>query len=325
MERMNNRKKALIELKNCDKYNPSFEEEFIIFRFCENQAGDNGDDDDDDDDDGLDIVSAISYKNHLSMFKEGLTAITSIYSEFWTLLLNNSQKTEEDLIKMNEYGEKINQLLEDIKSHYIEMEKLKYNDEEVLTLYSDFFQDILNDRTQAEYYRGRLRDIQGDDDGPDAGEGNDMLNINGDDFDYIFLSAEGANMGKIIKCSLGVCEKFGYIPTDLIGKNINYIMPDMYQELHKQVLLNKLNKFKTQMTQNFRNGIKNSQKAIFREVFVFGKNKLKHAIPLSMKVTLLTTQDQSELFFAARITNEELYNDFNSKKSNIRNTINNKF
>ena len=317
MERMNNRKKALIELKNCDKYNPSFEEEFIIFRFCENQAGDNGDDDDDDDDDGLDIVSAISYKNHLSMFKEGLTSITSIYSEFWTLLLNNSQKTEEDLIKMNEYGEKINQLLEDIKSHYIEMEKLKYNDEEVLTLYSDFFQDILNDRTQAEYYRGRLRDIQGDDDGPDAGEGNDMLNINGDDFDYIFLSAEGANMGKIIKCSLGVCEKFGYIPTDLIGKNINYIMPDMYQELHKQVLLNKLNKFKTQMTQNFRNGIKNSQKAIFREVFVFGKNKLKHAIPLSMKVTLLTTQDQSELFFAARITNEELYNDFNSKNPTL--------
>ena len=34
MERMNNTKKALIELKNCEKYNPSFEEEFIIFRYC---------------------------------------------------------------------------------------------------------------------------------------------------------------------------------------------------------------------------------------------------------------------------------------------------
>ncbi len=317
MERMNNRKKALIELKNCDKYNPSFEEEFIIFRFCENQAGDGGDDDDDDDEDGLDIVSAIAYRNHLGMFKEGLTNITSIYSEFWNLLLNNTQKTEEDLMKMNEYGEKINSLLEDIKGHYSEMEKLKYNDEEVLTLYSDFFQEILNDRSQAEYYRGRLRDIQGNEDGPEGGEGNDMLDINGDDFDYIFLSAEGTNMGKIIKCSLGICQKFGYIPTDLIGKNINHIMPDMYQELHKQVLVNKLNKFKTQMTQNFRNGIKNSQKASFREIFVFGKNKLKHAIPLAMKVTLLTTQDQSELFFAARITNEELYIDFNAKNPSL--------
>ena len=317
MERMNNRKKALIELKNCEKYNPSFEEEFIIFRFCENQADDDDGGDDDDDEDGLDIVSAIAYRNHLGMFKEGLSNITSIYSEFWNLLLNNSQKTEEDLIKMNEYGEKINVLLEEIKGHYIEMEKLKYNDEEVLTLYSDFFQDILNDRTQAEYYRGRLRDIQGNEDGGEGGEGNDLLDINGDDFDYIFLSAEGANMGKIIKCSLGICQKFGYMPTDLIGKNINYIMPDMYQELHKHVLINKLNKFKTQMTQNFRNGIKNSQKASYREIFVFGKNKLKHAIPLAMKVTLLTTQDQGELFFAAKITNEELYNDFNSKNPTL--------
>ena len=48
------------------------------------------------------------------------------------------------------------------------------------------------------------------------------------------------------------------MPTDLIRKNINYIMPDMYQDLHIHVLINKLNKFKTQMTQNFRNGIKNS-------------------------------------------------------------------
>ena len=39
MERMNNTKKALTELKNCEKYNPSFEEEFIIFRYCENNKG----------------------------------------------------------------------------------------------------------------------------------------------------------------------------------------------------------------------------------------------------------------------------------------------
>ena len=40
---MNNEKKALIELKNYDKYNPSFEEEFIIFRYCENNSGQESD------------------------------------------------------------------------------------------------------------------------------------------------------------------------------------------------------------------------------------------------------------------------------------------
>jgi hypothetical protein len=56
MERMNNTKKALIELKNCEKYNPSFEEEFIIFRYCENNAGQENDaeDEGDDDEEGLD-------------------------------------------------------------------------------------------------------------------------------------------------------------------------------------------------------------------------------------------------------------------------------
>ena len=81
------------------------------------------------------------------MFKECLTNITEIYTE--------------DLTKMNEYGEKINKLIEEIKINYEEMEKIIYNDEEVLSLYSDIFQDILNDNTQAEYYRSRLRDIQG--------------------------------------------------------------------------------------------------------------------------------------------------------------------
>ena len=38
-----------------------------------------------DDDDGLDIVSAIAYRNHLGMFKEGLTNITSILFQFQNL------------------------------------------------------------------------------------------------------------------------------------------------------------------------------------------------------------------------------------------------
>ena len=311
MERMNNTKKALIELKNCEKYNPSFEEEFIIFRFCENGGADeNGDDDDDED--GLDIVSAIAYKNHFAMFKEGLTEITSIYSEFWQLLLNNNQKSEEDLTKMNEFGEKINRLVEDIKGHFAEMEKLRYNDEEVLSLYAEFYQEILNDKINADYYNSRLNDCQGGDD--EVNNNNDLNEIpTGDDFDYIFLSSEGTNIGKIIKLSMGVCEMFGYTPSDLLGKNINYLIPDFCTELHTQVLINKLNKFKTQMTQNFRNGVKTSNKNNFKEIFVFGKNKLKHAIPLSMKVCIMYTQDQSDLFFAAKITNEEMYDEFNKK------------
>jgi hypothetical protein len=242
--------------------------------------------------------------------------------EFWSLLLNHSHTSEDDLAKMNDYGEKINKLIAEIKRNYTEMEKLKYNDEEVLVLYSDFFEDILNDKSQAEIYRKRLLDIQGNttllrDSG---GIFNDKREMTGlphlDEFEYIFLSAEGANIGTIIKASLGICVMFGYSQNDLVGKHIDFIMPDMYQELHKQLLHIKLNKYKTIMNSNMKNnGVKTSMRGTttYKEIFAFGKNKLKHAVPFAMKVTLMYTQDQSELFFASKIMNDDLYNDIHMK------------
>ena len=314
MERMNNTKKALIELKNCEKYNPSFEEEFIIFRYCENNAGQENDaeDEGDDDDEGLDIVANIAYKNHFNTFKEGLTNITSIYYDFWSLLLNNTQKSDEDLTKMNEYGEKLNKLVEVVKGHYAEMEKLKYNDEEVLQLYADFFQDILNDKTQAEYYKGRLRDIQGDG-GQEVINSNDPADTSNENIDYIFLAAEGSQIGKIVKCSPNFCSLLGYTPDELIGKNIDFIMPEIFHSYHEKLLIEKASRFKTQMTQNVRSGVTGNQKSNFKEIFVIAKNKLNQAVPLSMKVTLIYEHELNELFFIGRLYNQELYENFNAK------------
>ena len=239
--------------------------------------------------------------------------------EFWGLLLNHSGTSEDDLVKMNEYGEKINKLIAEIKRNYVEMEKLKYNDEEVLVLYSDFFQDILNDKSQAEVYRKRLSDIQGTnamlrEGGGDKREMGEMPALPSlDEFEYIFLSAEGSNIGTIIKASLGVCVMFGYSQNDLVGKHVDFIMPEMYQELHKQLLLMKLNKYKTVMNSNTASNTRTALRSSYKEVFAFGKNKLKHAVPFAMKTTLMCTQDQSELFFASKITNDELYNEIHMK------------
>ena len=313
MERMNNTKKALIELKNCEKYNPSFEEEFIIFRYCENNAGQENDaEDEGDDDEGLDIVANIAYKNHFNTFKEGLTSITSIYYDFWSLLLNNTQKSDEDLAKMNEYGEKLNKLVEVVKGHYAEMEKLKYNDEEVLQLYADFFQDILNDKTQAEYYKGRLRDIQGEG-GQEIINSNDPADTSNENIDYIFLAAEGSQIGKIVKCSPNFCSLLGYTPDELIGKNIDFIMPEIFHSYHEKLLMEKASRFKTQMTQNVRSGVTGNQKSNFKEIFVIAKNKLNQAVPLAMKVTLIYEHELNELFFIGRLYNQELYENFNAK------------
>ena len=310
MERMNNTKKALIELKNCEKYNPSFEEEFIIFRYCENNtAQENDTEEEGDDDEGLDIVANIAYKNHFNTFKEGLTSITSIYYDFWSLLLNNTQNSEEDLAKMNEYGEKINKLVEVVRSHYSEMEKLKYNDEEVLKLNADFYQDILNNKSQAEYYRNRLRDIQGEG-GQEVINTNDPADTSNENIDYIFLAGEGSQIGKIVKCSPNFCSILGYTPDELIEKSVNFIMPEIFHSYHQKLLVEKASRFKTQMTQNVRSGVTGNQKSNYKELFVIAKNKQNQAVPLSLKITLIYEHELNELFFIARLYNEEMYENF---------------
>ena len=316
MDKMKNSKKSLIELRNCEKYSPSFEEQFIIFRFLQNQGGDihtNDDEDDlEDEEERLDIVSNLAYKNYFDSFKRGLTDITELYTNFWSLLLSHStSRSSDDLIKMSEYGEQINKCFEDIKKNYTEMEKLKYNDEEVLSLYTMFFQDILNDSNQSEYYRKRLQGIQQN----KTKTNNDAAGIYGndadfvglpicDEFEYIFVSAEPATMGTIIKISLGVCTLFGYGQADLVGKHVNSIMPDMYHDLHNQLFINKVNKCKSSISTS-----KSNIKSPFKEVFAFGKNKFKYAVPLAMKVNLMATQDHSELYFSCRIMNDDLYNE----------------
>ncbi len=314
MERMNNTKKALIEIGNCDKYNPSFEEEFIIFRYCKNNAGqeNNAKEEGDDDDEGLDIVANIAYKNHFDTFKEGLSSITAIYYDFWSLLLNNTQKSDEDLTKMNEYGEKLNKLVEVVKGHYAEMEKLKYNDELVLTFYADFYQDILNDKSQAEYYKGRLRDIKGEG-GQEVLTNNDPGDTSNENIDYIHLAAEGSQIGKITACSPNFCSLLGYTPNELIGKNIDFIMPEIFHSYHEKLLIEKASRFKTQMTQNVRSGFTGNQKSNYKEIFVIAKNKLNQAVPLSMKVTVYYKHEFNELFFIGRLYNQELYENFNAK------------
>ena len=83
-----------------------------------------------------------------------------------------------------------------------------------------------------------------------------------------------------------------------------------YSRFTQASLISKYNKYTHLVNQK---SLKGTQKGSYKEVFAFGKDKMKYLVPLAMKVTLLSTQDQNELFFASRIMNDDLYNDINIK------------
>jgi PAS domain-containing protein len=310
LERMNKKQQANLELNNASKYNPRFEEQFIIYRYKKlieensTEVSDN--------EENLDVVSNIAYKNHFNQFKNCISKAATLYIDFWGLLLNPNQDNNEDLSKLNDYGSKINILIEEITTHLEKMQKLKQNDQEVIRLYSDFLNDILNDKEKSNSYRSRLNEIEG------AKQNYDDLNLinndinalsSTDEYQYIVVSAQPEKFGTITNISLGICSIFGYTKAEILGKNIEALMPEQFHGPHRLLLTEKLNDYKkasinAQVTKNY--------KPTFKDITTFGKNKSRYLVLFNFKVAFLPNTEQDDSVFIAKV-NQDVYNLGNSQ------------
>jgi hypothetical protein len=225
--------------------------------------------------------------------------------DFWSLLLNPNQDNQEDLAKLNDYGSKINNLVEEINTHFDKMQKLKHNDQEVIRCYADFLYEILNDKEKANSYKSRLNEIEG------AKQNYDDMNLlnidvnalsSSDEYQYIILSAQPDKLGIITNISLGVCTLFGYARNEIIGKDIEFVMPDVYHRHHKNILMNKINDYRKN---NF-TGLQTSKtyKPVFKDIYTFGKNKSRYLIPVNFKVAYLPNEEQNDSVFVAKIASD---------------------
>ncbi len=305
LERLNKKAQANLELLNTEKYSPRFEEQFIIYRYkklLEEQSSEIGDADD-----NLDVVSNIAYKNHFNQFKNSITKVATLYMDFWSLLLNPNQDNNEDLAKLNDYGSKINVLVEEINDHFDKMQKLKHNDQEVIRYYSDFLFDILNDKEKGAQFKSRLNELDGTKQNYDEVN---LMNIDinalqsSDEYQYVIMSAQPEKMGTISNISLGLCSMFGYTRSEIIGKNIEAVMPEVLHKGHKKMLAEKINDYKkiamnAQASKNF--------KPNFKDVNSFGKNKSRYLVPFAFKVTYVPNNESNDSVFLGKVS-QDVYN-----------------
>jgi hypothetical protein len=305
LERMNKKQQANLELLNTEKYSPKFAEQFIIYRYkkiIEEQSSEIGDNEE-----NLDVVSNIAYKNHFTQFKNSIAKVATLYMDFWGLLLNPNQDNNEDLAKLNDYGSKINVLVEEINEHFEKMQKLKHNDQEVIRYYSDFLNDILNDKEKASLHRSRLNEIE------NAKQNYDDVNLMNidinslqasDEYQFVIISAQPEKFGLVTNISLGLCSMFGYTRSELIGKNIEFVMPEIFHKNHKIMLMEKINDYK-KITMSVQNTV--NYKPIFKDIKSFGKNKSRYLVPFNFKVTFIPNNEQNDSVFLAKISTD-VYN-----------------
>jgi hypothetical protein len=345
-ERMKNKKQCIMELINAEQHDPTFDQQFNIYRYKKN-IEQQKDEDEGEEDTNLDIIANMAYNNYFTQCKkililvvEGIKKVSQLYIEFWSLLLNQDE-SQEDLAKLNDIGTKINLIVEQVNHFWDDMQKLKYNDKEVISIYAEFVYEILNEKEKGKQLKKRLFEMGAlDEDNKQIT--NQMFEDenfipNTDEIQYMLLSADSAKLGDIIKVSLGMCSLFGYSRNDLLGQNVNMIIPDNISLHHKKVLEAKvldhakkiaetkhhiINKYKRLMMQT---GFSSSTSAAmsqnkdssnlsssygnnkikFREITVYGKNRSRYLVPLSLSVGLMPSTSKNDDFFVAKLVQDE--------------------
>jgi hypothetical protein len=254
------------------------------------------------------IMKAIEYEKQFETFKEYLSKAASLYYEFWSSLYKSHLQSTEDFIKLNDIGEKLNLLIDQIDDFFNKLHNVKSDDTRVLNLYSSFLKHILNSKTKYNELKNIIISL------PNAGKiqdkeidysNFDLKNLNNsDEFKYIIISAEEENLGIILNISLNICQVFGYSRNELIGKKITILFPEIYHRQYELSSLQYTNKVKTKFYDLLSH--KKEYYPDFLEMMIEGKNKSKYLIPLFLKIFFAQTEENEHVFVVEFLYDDEV-------------------
>lgn len=308
LEYLNKKRTAIQELETIENCYPNYEQQFIVYRYkklIEEQAFDYNIDE------SIDVISAIAYEKTLSQFKEIINKITVLYIDFWTLLLNKSQD-QDQFTTLNNYGTKIITEVEKLQNEFDKLLKIKQNDQEVLCYYSDFLEDILNNKKLALEYKLKINSQS-----REKRWINDSLYFNldlhtlttSDEHQFIVLSGLKEKFALITNISLGVCLLFGFTKEELIGKSCDLFLPEILQKTHSKLLHDKVSDFKKEMKDIV---TETKYTPAFKQITSFGRMKARYLVPVTFKVGLIFTEQLGISFIAKVISDKYATSEKNS-------------
>ena len=285
----------------------SLEHEFLLFRLkkmCEDELSEI----DSDNTDNIDVIKKLEYKNLTKKFNEILRNSISLYQDFWNNLISSHLMGEANIVKLNQIGSKINLILEDINTTFNNIQKIKKNNFQLLNIYAAFNEDILNDKNKAYNLRKIMIELDLDENENEENNyyNNNNININklllNDNFEFILVSGSKKNFGHIKNVSLGICSIFGYLREELIDKNLDILMPEIYKTEHHKLLIDNLHEYKkNHFVENF-----STNNFDIKEHYVFGITKTKYLLHFLLKSTIIETEDY-EYDFIASLNKENIF------------------
>ena len=225
---MNNKKKALIEMNDIKDKVVSLELNYSIFR-CQKIIDKNN--------------SIFNYRTNVQDLKNNIEDISLLYYDFLSLLLEKKTGNVDNFEKINAIGYQIKKLLKKTEKSFDKIINVKVDNYEIIKLYSEFCENILNDEDKIEKCKNCLKikstniitEIQEKD------YSNFSLEVlkESDHFFYLIILTKNKDLGIISDCSKNLCNLLGYTKNELIGKHINLLLPKIFHEKHLEVIKQK--------------------------------------------------------------------------------------
>ncbi|EGR30840.1 PAS domain S-box family protein [Ichthyophthirius multifiliis] len=281
MERFQNkREKCFQQLKIAEKTKPSFDEQFIIYRYKKileenlDQIGENEENEND-------IVKLIAFDSHIQQCEEYMKLSAQMHKEFWAEL----KEENPGLLKLNIIGSKISKAVHEAKSHYYDMQKINSKIHQTIKTFGKYLIYVLNDRENGKILLEKAEFIQQQQEQVEKKEDNieKIFDFKSEPIAYLVVKNKKGEIGHIEQCNMLFSALFGYQKEEVQNKQIQVILPNIYVEIHQQFL--------QRYYENVALGITNSN-YLNENQYSFGKNRNGYIFPLFYYVSVLTDDFQ---------------------------------
>ena len=224
---------------------------------------------------------------------------SKLYGEFWGIFATNVTNNL-NTFKLYNIGQKLNLYLKEINNLWDNELKTKnfYSENQVIIqLYSRFLREILWNKKKSEEIGKKLNDENQHHHGTKKKE--NKKNIEGQGIEtnlenpnYIIYATSNEKG----ECTVGQCTNsfvnlLGYTKSEVIGKKIEIIMPEIFRVGHEKMLAEKIKHFH-QRNKSERNSYRDEKK----NLFVVAKTKMGYLIPLSVRTSMFEDTDFSNSF-----------------------------
>ena len=259
-------------------------------------------------------INMIKYKKHLKEFNNLLYKISTLYLHFWSLLINSHNYQHENIDNLNNTGKEIKDLIQIIDECFNKLYNFR-NEVKIIKLYISFIQNVLLNKKQYEKYNKILmnKSIEYKKLNKEEDYTNYDISIikDSDENQWMIISADDKEYGKILNISLSICPLIGYQKYEIIGKNINLLIPNIFIKSHNHMLKKLLFKTKCQFYETLSKKIKYIPEQISQVVYC--KNKLKYLVPFHFKVFFVQTEEGEQIFIM-NIAKQKCFPHTNNKK-----------